>query len=107
MLTLVEACEHLRDRFLLCLRAETGMRVGQALGLRHCHFVSHRREIHIVPRADNANGARAKTIDPTTVPVSVGLVSSRLGFLSLSLDEQSPVSHVRYLPSAQGKGPCS
>jgi integrase len=74
VLVLAEACEHLRDRFLLCLLAETGMRIGQALGLRHSDFVSHRREILIVPRADNANGARAKTIDPATVPVSAGLV---------------------------------
>lgn len=50
-LTLIEACVHLRD-FLLLL-AETGMRVGQALGLRHADFVSHRRELRIVPRTDN------------------------------------------------------
>ena len=74
VLALVDACRHLRDRFLLCLLAETGMRVGQALGLRHCDFVSHRREILIVPRADNANGARAKTLETATVPVSAGLV---------------------------------
>ena len=74
VLVLVEACVHLRDRFLLCLLAETGMRIGQALGLRHSDFVSHRREILIVPRSDNANGARAKTIDPATIPVSAGLV---------------------------------
>ncbi len=74
VLVLVEACVHLRDRFLLCLLAETGMRIGQALGLRHSDFVSHRQEILIVPRSDNANGARAKTIDPATIPVSAGLV---------------------------------
>ena len=68
------ACEHLRDRFLLCLLVETGMRAGQALGLRHSDFVSHRREVHIVPRDDNQNGARAKTLDPATLPVSSGLV---------------------------------
>ena len=73
VLALVEACEHLRDRFLLCLLAETGMRVGQALGLRHCDFVSHRREVLIVPRPDNANGARAKTIETAIIPVSAGL----------------------------------
>ena len=74
VLTLVEACEHLRDRFLLVLLAETGMRVGQALGLRHEDFVSHRRELRIVPRRDNANGARAKTLQVHTIPISAGLV---------------------------------
>lgn len=74
VLSLVEACEHVRDRFLLVLLAETGMRVGQALGLRHADFVSHRRELRIVPRANNANGARAKTREPATIPISAGLV---------------------------------
>jgi len=74
VLAVVEACEHLRDRFLLVLLAETGMRIGQALGLRHSDFVSHRRELRIVPRADNANGARAKTIEAATIPISAGLV---------------------------------
>ena len=32
------ACTRLRDRFLFALLAETGMRVGQALGLRHEDF---------------------------------------------------------------------
>lgn len=68
------ACTRLRDRFLLALLAETGIRIGQALGLRHSDFVSRRRELAIVPRADNANGARAKTPLITTVPVSVALV---------------------------------
>jgi integrase/recombinase XerD len=72
--TVIEACEHLRDRFLLVVLAETGMRIGQALGLRHCDVVSHRRELRIVPRADNANGARAKSIEPATIPISTGLV---------------------------------
>jgi len=74
ILALVQACEHLRDRFLLVLLAETGMRIGQALGLRHSDFVSHRRELRIVPRRDNTNGARAKTVDEHTIPISAGLV---------------------------------
>jgi site-specific recombinase XerC len=32
---LLDACTHLRDRFLIALLYETGMRIGQALGLRH------------------------------------------------------------------------
>ncbi len=74
VVTIVEACEHLRDRFLLVLLAESGMRAGQALGLRHADFVSHRRELRIVPRRDNANGARAKTLEPATIPISAGVV---------------------------------
>jgi hypothetical protein len=44
------------------------------LGLRHCDFVSRRREVRIVPRADNANGARAKVRSAAVVPVSAPLV---------------------------------
>jgi len=50
----------LRDRLLFALLAGTGMRIGQALGLRHSDIVSHERRIEIVPREDNANGARGK-----------------------------------------------
>jgi len=74
IVAILAACEHLRDRFLLSLLAETGMRVGQALGLRHADFVSRNREVHIVPRAGNANGARAKIRSATMIPVSTPLV---------------------------------
>jgi integrase len=74
IIAVLAATEHLRDRFLLSLLAETGMRIGQALGLRHADFVSHRREVHIVPRADNANRARAKVRSAAVVPVSAPLV---------------------------------
>lgn len=68
------ACERLRDRFLFALLAETGMRIGQALGLRHEDFVSRQRRVMIVPRSDNANGARAKCLSAVAVPVSAPLV---------------------------------
>jgi integrase/recombinase XerD len=50
------------------------MRIGQALGLRHADFVSRAKEVHIVPRAANANGTRAKLRSPATVPVTARLV---------------------------------
>ena len=71
---ILAACEHLRDRFLLALLAGTGMRIGQALGLRHAGFVSRDREVRIVPRAGNANGARAKLREAAVIPVSTPLV---------------------------------
>jgi integrase/recombinase XerD len=53
---------------------ETGMRIGQALGLRHADVVSRERLIRIVPRTDNANGARAKTRSVHDIPVSTALI---------------------------------
>ena len=47
---ILAACERLRDRFLFALLAETGMWIGQALGLRHEDFVSRQRQVVIVPR---------------------------------------------------------
>jgi integrase len=72
--TIVAACTRARDRFLIALLAETGMRVGQALGLRHADVISRACEIRVVPRGDNANGARAKTRAEHVVPVSAPLI---------------------------------
>jgi integrase/recombinase XerD len=74
VVAVLAAPQRARDRFLLALLAETGMRVGQALGLRHADFVSRAKEVRIVPRADNANGARAKLRSPVKLPVTAGLV---------------------------------
>lgn len=74
IVAIVAACEHLRDRFLFVLLAETGLRVGQALGLRHADIVAPTRELLIVPRADNANGARTKTRQVESIPISASLV---------------------------------
>ena len=69
----IGAQDRLRDRFLFGLLALTGMRVGQALGLRHGDFVTQERRIEIVAREDNANGARSKGGEGS-VPVTGGLV---------------------------------
>ena len=57
---ILRAQRRLRDRFLFALLFQTGMRVGQALGLRHEDVVTWDNRIQIVCREDNANGARAK-----------------------------------------------
>ncbi len=74
ILAVLSACDRLRDRFLFALLAETAMRIGQALGLRHSDFVSRDRQVRIVPRIDNANGARAKTRSVHVIPVTAALV---------------------------------
>jgi integrase/recombinase XerD len=76
----------LRDRFLFALLFGTGMRVGQALGLRHEDFVTQERRIEIVAREDNANGARGKH-GAGCVPVSAELVRCYSDYMHLEYGE--------------------
>lgn len=78
---IINSCTRIRDKFLLCLLHESGMRIGQALGLRHEDIQSWDNLIKIVPRSDNANGARAKTMSSYDIPISkelMGLYSKYL-----------------------------
>lgn len=70
--TIVDACDHLRDRFLFALLAGTGMRIGEALGLRHEDVDTAGRVVQVRPRR-NANRARAKT-GARDIPVTPQLV---------------------------------
>ena len=70
---ILRAQRRLRDRFLFALLFQTGMRVGQALGLRHEDIVTWENRIEIVWRGDNANGARGKGGEGS-VPVAAALM---------------------------------
>jgi integrase len=81
---LFDACHRVRDKFLLCLLHESGIRIGQALGLRHEDIQSWDNQIQIVPRANNANGVRSKSKDPNTIHVTKEL----MGLYSQYLQEE-------------------
>lgn len=68
----LDACGRLRDRFLFALLAGSGLRVGEALGLRHEDLNARRCEVAVRARR-NANGARAKSWG-RTVPITAELV---------------------------------
>lgn len=86
MRTLIESCDRLRDRFLLSLLAGSGLRVGEALGLRHEDIDARRCEIAVRQRF-NANGARAKTWS-RDVPVDASLIRLYSDYLH---DEYGPL----------------
>lgn len=73
MQAILDACDRLRDRFLWALLYESGMRIGEALGLRHEDIDASACEVTVVPRV-NANGARSKSREARTVPVRAGVV---------------------------------
>lgn len=56
---LIKACNTLRDKFLICLLYETGLRIGEALGLRHEDMLTEGRNEICVRFRENINGARA------------------------------------------------
>ena len=70
----IDAQERLRDRFLFALLASTGMRIGQALGLRHEDVVAWERRIVIRAREDAPRRARSKGGAEGGVPVPAELM---------------------------------
>lgn len=74
-----------RDRFLIALLAATGLRIGEALGLRcaDLHFLASSRvlgcpvpgpHLHVHRRLDNPNRALAKSARTRSIPVTADLV---------------------------------
>lgn len=95
---------NLRDRLLFALLAETGMRIGELLGLRIGDFVMGRggtAYVEIVPRDDNANGARVKMMRPRRVYVGADVerlfadyltqLAGRAGELGFPVTADSPL----------------
>jgi site-specific recombinase XerD len=73
MQAILDACTRLRDRFLFALLHDSGVRVGEALGLRHEDIAAAGRQVTIVPRI-NDNGSRSKSRQQRTIPVSGELI---------------------------------
>ncbi|WP_199789960.1 tyrosine-type recombinase/integrase [Streptomyces albus] len=81
----VECTTHARDRFLVSLLAVTGMRIGEALGLRRedMHFLPDSTALgcriegpHVhVRRRLNSNNAYAKSRQPRWIPVETDTVA--------------------------------
>jgi integrase len=81
---LMQECANSRDMFLVALLVTTGLRRGEALGLRlsDLHLLpdssglgcpQQGQHLHVVPR-ENSNGARVKNGRHRVVPVSHGFV---------------------------------
>ena len=67
---ILDACDRLRDRFMFALLWDSGVRIGEALGLRHEDVSAAEREVQIVPRV-NDNDARSKSRQQRSIPVRV------------------------------------
>ena len=78
---ILDGCGHLRDRLLFGLLLDTGMRIGEALGLRHEDLHLAERQVVVMPRR-NDNRARAKSGRVRTIPASAELMRLYADYLN-------------------------
>jgi integrase/recombinase XerD len=78
---ILDACEHLRDRLLFALLLDCGVRIGEALGLRHEDMGIAERAVTVMPRP-NDNRARAKAGISRTIPASAELMRLYADYLT-------------------------
>ena len=78
---ILDACQHLRDRLLFGLLLDCGLRVGEALGLRHEDVMIAERQVLVVPRR-NDNGARAKSGRRRTIPTNADVMRLYADYLN-------------------------
>lgn len=73
---LIDACNNIRDKFLLLLLYETGIRIGEALSLHLSDIVPARKKLHVKDRGELINGAEIKTVNsPRTLDIPENLAN--------------------------------
>lgn len=77
----IDAQDRLRDRFLFALLASTGMRIGQALALRHEDVVPWEQKIVIEPRPGESHRSRSKMGASGSIPVPKELMQLRNDYM--------------------------
>ncbi|WP_433237430.1 tyrosine-type recombinase/integrase [Streptosporangium sp. CA-135522] len=78
---ILDACDHLRDRLVFGVLLDCGVRIGEALGLRHEDMDIAGRAVTVTPRF-NDNRARAKGDRARTIPASAELMRLYAGYLN-------------------------
>lgn len=68
---ILAACRNNRDRLLILLMEETGLRIGEVLGIKYTQDIDfERKRIFVRYRTDNANGVFAKNAEERYMKIS-------------------------------------
>jgi integrase/recombinase XerD len=78
---ILDGCVRLRDRLLFAVLLDTGIRIGEALGLRHEDLGIAERQVTVMPRV-NDNRARAKAGRSRVIPASAELMRLYADYLN-------------------------
>jgi len=88
-----DACTNYRDKFLIWLLYETGLRIGQALALRHEDMICWDNEIRVKYRTQNLNQVRNKSYKSNTLHVSKHVMTLYSEYIS-TLDQNRTADYV-------------
>ena len=92
---ILSACLTTRDRFLIQLLWESGMRIGEALALWLEDVEPDAHRIHIVDRGELANLSEIKTVcSPRTVDVSADLINLFFEYIVEAHTDDVDTNHV-------------
>lgn len=92
---LVRTCNNLRDRFLLLLLYETGMRIGEALSLWIEDFDISDMVIDLKDRGELENNAEIKTVSsPRRIDISQNLADMFMEYIAEYHTEEVETNHV-------------
>ena len=92
---LIKACNNLRDKFLLSLLYETGIRIGEALSLWIEDFDVSEMIIDIKDRGQLENNAEIKTVSsPRRIDISQNLVDVFMEYIVEYHTEEVETNHI-------------
>lgn len=92
---LIKTCTNYRDKFLLSLLYETGMRIGETLSLWLEDFDVSNNIVDIKDRGNLENNAEIKTVSsPRRIDISQNIVDMFMKYINLYHDENVETNHV-------------
>lgn len=84
---IIDACRTRRDKLILMIMYEGGLRIGEVLSLRLEDIVTWDNEINLTPREENINGAYIKLRKERTVHISKELMALYTEYLVYEYSE--------------------
>lgn len=92
---LIKACNNLRDKFLLTLLYETGIRIGEALSLWIEDFDISDMTIDLKDRGELENNAEIKTVSsPRRIDISQNLADMFMEYIAEYHTEEVETNHI-------------
>lgn len=93
--TILKSCNNCRDRFLVCLLYETGMRIGEILSLWLEDIDINEKNIDLKDRGELENNAEIKTVaSPRKIDISQNIVDMFMEYIDKYHTDEVETNHI-------------